>query len=80
MSPAIGGIKWCFDLSVCLFHLAPRQGLIGVRHLGQATRAVQTVHLSVYGRRSAAIGRGRIVSPRDNLLECIAYTGYFLHM
>jgi len=70
----------CLMHDVCLFYLAPRQGPIGMHHLGQATRAVQTVHLSVYGCRSVAIGGGHIVSPRDNLLECIAYTGCFLHM
>jgi len=55
-------------LSVCLSHL----GQLGMLRVGQATRAVQTVDPSAYGRRSAAIrGGGQIVLLRDNLFRFV---------
>ena len=48
---------------------AQRLGQLGAQLLDQATRAVRTADLSAHGRRSAAMGGGHIVSPRNNLLN-----------
>ena len=63
MPPAVGAlsdatIPASICLSVCLSHL----GQLGTLRVGQATRAVQTVDPSAYGRRSAAIRGGGILS------------------
>ena len=52
------GIKWCCDLSVCLFVCPSHLAQLGVQCLGQATWAVQTADPSVHGRRSAVMGGG----------------------
>ena len=52
------GIKWCCDLSVCLFVCPSHLAQLGVQCLGQATWAVHTADPSAHGRRSAVMGGG----------------------
>jgi len=48
---------------------AQRLGQLGAQLLDQATRAVRTADLSAHGHRSAAMGGGHIVSPRNHGLR-----------